>query len=352
MGGNRFRLAMVALGVTFALVAAACGDSDEDGDGSGGGGGDDQLVLGYSAPFLFSPFEVIQQERVVEAAEAAGFRVLPPTNADGDSAKQNNDIRSLISAGADGLIVVANDSNAIIPALDYAEEQGVPVVSIDIGPDGGNVAMIVRANNIGMGEIACAAMAEGIGDEGTVLSLQGAATSINGRERTQGFADCMAQYPNIELIERPTDWDAQKQVNAFQTVLTANSDLAGVFQQADYALEATNAVLTQAGNTAVVGEEGHVYNISIDATPLALDLIREGVMDASISQPLDIYAQLGVDYLVATLNGEEFEVGPTDHGSEIVEFNGNLMDLVPAVLVTQENVDDPELWANQIEEEE
>jgi ribose transport system substrate-binding protein len=343
---------LLAVGSTFALLAVACGGGGDEGAGSGDDGADEPYVLGYSAPFLFSPFEVIQQDAVVEAAEAQGFEVLPPTNADGDSAKQNSDVRNLISAGADGLIVVANDSNAIIPALDYAEGQGVPVVSIDIGPDGGNVAMIVRANNVGMGETACQTMAEAIGEEGKVLSLQGAATSINGRERTQGFADCMQQYPDITLIERPTDWDAQKQVAALQTVLTANPDLKGVFQQADYALDATNAVISQAGYTAKAGEEGHIYNISIDATPQALDLIREGVMDASISQPLDVYATLGVEYLLATLNGETFEVGPTDHGSEIVEFSGNLMDLVPAVLVTSENVDDPELWANQIEEEE
>ncbi len=55
------------------------------------------------------------QDKVVEAAEAAGFEMLAPTNADSDSAQQNTDIRNLISAGADALIVFANDSNAIVP---------------------------------------------------------------------------------------------------------------------------------------------------------------------------------------------------------------------------------------------
>jgi hypothetical protein len=32
----------------------------------------------------------------------------------------------------------------------------------------------------------------------------------------------------------------------------------------------------------------------------------------------------------------------------VVEFNGNKMDLLPAVLVTRENVDDPNLWGNQV----
>jgi ABC-type sugar transport system substrate-binding protein len=42
-------------------------------------------------------------------------------------------VRNLVGAGAKGLIVVANDSKAIIPALDYAASKNVPVVSVDIG---------------------------------------------------------------------------------------------------------------------------------------------------------------------------------------------------------------------------
>ena len=214
-------------------------------------------TIGYSSPFMFSQFQVILQDQTVAAAEAAGLKALEPTNADGDSGKQITDVRNLIGAGAKGLIVVANDSKAIIPALDYAVSQNVPVVSIDIGPDGGSLYAIVRANNIGMGWIACQDMAKAIGDSGKVLSLQGAATSINGRERSEGFRDCITkEHPNIELIERPTDWDATKQAAALQTVLAANPDLKGIFQQSDYALSPTLNVLKQAGRDAKVGEAG------------------------------------------------------------------------------------------------
>jgi ribose transport system substrate-binding protein len=337
-----------ALFAAVALVAAACGGSDSPQAPAGAGGG--SFTMGYSAPFLTAQFEVVLQKATVQEAEGKGIKVLSPTNADSDSGKQNTDIRNLISAGAQGLIVVANDSKAIVPALAYAAQQKVPVVSIDIGPDGGTVAAIVRANNIGMGELACRDMAKAIGEQGKVLSLQGAFTSINGRERSEGFAACMKQYPRIELIERPTDWDAKKQVDAFQTVLAANPDLKGVFQQADYALSATLNVLTQAGRTAKVGEPGHIYMVSIDATPQGLDLVRQGVLDAEISQPLDLYAKYGIQYLQQAMAGKQLALGPTDHDSEVVEFNGNRMDLLPAVLVTKANVDDRALWGNQVEE--
>ncbi len=340
------------VGVTMASLATcavltACGGS-ADGDAAGDDG--EATSVGYSAPFLTAQFEVVLQDQVLAEAEGSGLEFMSPTNADSDSGKQITDIANLISGGAEGLIVVANDSKAIIPGLDQANAADVPVVSIDIGPDGGSVAAIVRADNVGIGEQACEAMAEGIGEQGKVLSLMGASTSINGRERSEGFRTCMEGYPDIELIERPTDWDPTKQANALQTVLTANPDLAGIFQQSDYALSPTLAVLEQAGRDAKVGEEGHIFNVSVDGTAQALDLIRDGVLDAAVSQPLDGYAIYGVEYLQMALAGEELEVGPTDHDSEIVEFNGNLMDLLPAVLVTQENVEDESLWGNQGEQ--
>ncbi|HVQ90775.1 MAG TPA: sugar ABC transporter substrate-binding protein [Mycobacteriales bacterium] len=348
--GRRPRAA--ALIAAAGLLLAACGGSNDAGNaGSGSGGGTNgSFTMGYSAPFLTAQFEVVLQKTTVSVAQAAGLKVLSPTNADSDSGKQNTDVRNLISAGAKGLIVVANDSKAVVPALAYADQQKVPVVSIDIGPDGGKVAAIVRADNIGMGEIACKDMARAIGEKGKVLSLQGAFTSINGRERSEGFATCMKQYPNIQLIERPTDWDAAKQVAAFQTVLAANPDLKGVFQQADYALSATLNVLTQAKRTAKVGEPDHIYLVSIDATPQGLDLVRQGVLDAEISQPLDQYAKYGIQYLQAAMAGKELPLGPTDHNSKVVDFNGNRMDLLPAVLVTKSNVDDKSLWGNQAQQ--
>jgi ribose transport system substrate-binding protein len=306
------------------------------------------VTLGLSMPFLSADFEVVMMKRFQAEAGAAGFKLLPPTNANMDSGKQIADVKNLISAGAKALVVIANDSHAIIPALDYAASKHVPVVSVDIGPDGGKVAAIVRADNVGMGAIACQAVAKAIGGTGKVLSLEGAFTSINGRDRTNGFHQCIKKnYPKIDLIEQPTDWDPTKQVADIQTTLTANPDLKAIYMQSDWALSASlNAIKTQ-GHGAKAGQKGHIYTISIDATPLGLQEIKTGVMDAEISQPLDLYVKYGLQYLDQALGGKAIKVGKTDHGTRIVMFNGNPMDLVPATLVTKSNLSAGNLWANE-----
>jgi ribose transport system substrate-binding protein len=347
------RMSVVAASVlalaSFAVVG--CGDDDDGGGGGngGGGGGSDSFAMGFSSPFLTDPFQAVLQKQTIDQAKSAGLETLEPTNANQDAGQQATDVRNLITGGAEGLIVVPTDSKAIIPALDYADREGVPVVAIDLGPEGGKAAMIVRADNYGMGVTACQKMGEELGGQGKVLSLQGDLATINGKDRTDGFKECMSkEFPDVEVIERPTKWQAEQATNAAQTVLTANSDLAGIYMQSDSVmLSGVLNVLKRAGKDAKVGEPGHITLISIDGTPLSLEKIRSGELDGAVSQPLDLYAKYGVDYLRKAVAGETFAKGPTDHDSEIVEFEGNLMDLLPAPLVTKENVDDKNLWGNQ-----
>ena len=224
------------------------------------------------------------------------------------------------------------------------------MVFIDIGPAGGKAAMIVRANNLYMGEAACKWLGKAVGGKGTVLSLMGDQASINGRDRTTGFNDCMKkEFPDIKVNEQPTYWKAEKATAAAQTVLTSNPDLAGIYMQSDSVmLPGILNLLKSSGKLKKVGEPGHIPTISIDGTPFALEKIREGLHDAAVSQPLDLYVKYGVQYLQDAVAGKTFKVGPTDHGSEIVEYKGNPMDLLPSPVITAAEASDPMLWGNQV----
>ncbi|MBV8472916.1 MAG: sugar ABC transporter substrate-binding protein, partial [Hyphomicrobiales bacterium] len=92
----------------------------------------------------------------------------------------------------------------------------------------------------------------------------------------------------------------------------------------------------------------HIFLVSIDGTPFALEKIREGLLDAAISQPVDLYVKWGLYYLQGAVAGKTFPTGPTDHDSRIEMFNGIPMDMLPAPTVTKANVDDPSLWANGV----
>jgi ABC-type sugar transport system substrate-binding protein len=310
----------------------------------------ENFTFGYSTGFLQDPFQVIQADKAIAAAKAAGLKTLPVANAANDPGKQITDFHNLISQGAQGIMLVARDSDAIVPALKFAESRQVPVVAIDMGPAGGKAAMVVRADNLRMGADACALVGKALGGKGVVLSLMGDQATLNGRDRTNGFAQCMkTDFPNIRVIAQPTYWQAEKASAIAQTVVTTTPDLGAIYMQSDAVmLPGVMNVLKTNNKLKKVGEPGHIFTVSIDGTPFAHEKIREGVLDAAISQPLNSYVKWGMYYLENAVGGKSWSEGPTDHDSRIIMFNGNPMDLLPAPTVTAANVDDPSLWANGV----
>jgi ABC-type sugar transport system substrate-binding protein len=157
------------------------------------------------------------------------------------------------------------------------------------------------------------------------------------------------EFPNIKVNEQPTYWKAEKATAAAQTVLTQTPDLAGIYMQSDSVmLPGILNLLKSSGKLKNVGEPGHIPLISIDGTPFALEKIREGLLDAAVSQPLDLYVKYGVEYLGQAMAGKTFSPGKTDHGSEIVDYKGNPMDLLPSPVITKAEASDPNLWGNKV----
>lgn len=304
--------------------------------------------LAYSAGFLTDPLQVILVHRIRADAARAGLTMLASSNANGDAGKQITDIHDLIAAGAQALLVNPTDSQAIIPALNYAAKKKVPVVMVDAAAHGGKVAMIVRADNIAMANEACRRIGTALKGHGAVLSLMGDQATTDGRDRTTGFDACMkANFPHVRVIERPTFWKADTATSITQTIVTSTPDLAAIYMQSDSVMLAgVLHVLRGAGKLHKVGEPGHIYLLSIDGTAFALDQIRKDLLDVVIAQPLGLYAKYGVQYIREAIAGKTFKPGPTDHDSHIVTFGQNLMDLLPAPVVTKANVNTPTLWGN------
>lgn len=326
-------------------LSAACGRVNE-------GGGDaksaDSLNLGLSIPFLTTPFFAVMVAYVKKEVKERGIEMLEATNANQEAGKQLTDVRNLITSGATGILAGLVDNKAIKPALEYATQQKVPFIAFDDAPAAGKLYAIVRADNLAMGATAAQQLGKLVKGKGRVLSLQGELSTTNGRDRTDGFREYMKKhFPRIEVIERPAKWQGSLAGNITSTILSQYPDLAGIYIQADTTYwAAVSASLKSAGRLHPAGHEKHLPAVAIDGGAEGLKAVRTGTLDALVSQPLDNYAKYGVEYLEGAIAGKKLQTGKTDHDSEIVEYKGNLMDLLPAPLVTKENVDDSSLWGN------
>lgn len=335
------KAAVAAVAVLSCSGLAACGSNSDSGSGG--------KQIGFSVPFLTDAFQVQLVKGLESEAKGDSAKLLPAVDAKGDAAKQNEDIATLISRGIDGLIVGAVDSKAIIPAVERANKADIPVVAMDLGADGGKIGMIVRADNVKMGEQACQELGKRLdGGGGTVLNLQGALTSQNGRDRDSGFLDCMkSNFSGAKIMSKPMEWSAEKCADQAKTVISTTK-LSGIYMASDnLCVTAVMEALKSRGELHKAGEAGHVPLVGIDGPSHALQAVRDGYQDVSVSQPNDLYTKYAWYYINALIDGKKFEVGPTDHGSEIVKIGNSLADQLPATVVTSENVDDPKLWGNK-----
>ncbi|MFI7139819.1 sugar ABC transporter substrate-binding protein [Streptomyces massasporeus] len=341
-------LGAVALAAGASLVLAACGSTKDTG-ASGAAGGDGTGKVGVVLPLLTSPFWQSYNDYVPKMAKSEGVDAMKTVNSNSDPSQQITDINNQLNQGVEGLVVAPLDSAAIEAGLDQAERKGVPVVAVDVAPDKGKVAMVVRANNVAYGEKACRYLGEHI-TSGKVVQVMGDLASVNGRDRSAAFRACVQKnFPKLKVLEIPAKWESDTAASKLDTLLNANPDIKGIYLQAGGVyLAPTLQILKSKGMLKTAGQSGHIAIVSNDGIPQEFDAIRKGEIDATVSQPA--YAKYGMYYIKAAMQGKRFKPGPTDHDSTIVKLpSGILEDQLPAPLVTKENVDDPELWGNTVE---
>jgi ribose transport system substrate-binding protein len=346
--------ALGALIVAAAIVLAACGGTSGSSSGSTSTSGSTlapgaSFKLGVSLTFNNTDFWTNYISYEAKFATQYHATLIGPLVANNDAGKQITDIHTLIQEGAQALIVNPVDSAAIAPALDYAASKHIPVVSVDVAPSSGKVFMIVRADNVKYGQNSCQFIAtHATAKSGHIAILEGDLASLNGKDRTDGCNQVIkSSYPNFQTVEYPTKWDTPTAVNDAKTALSTYSDLRGIYVEWGAPEDGILAAEQAAGRFTKVGSSSHIVLIGNDGVPHEHALIRANMLDGTISQPANSYAQYAIFYARAALEGKTYSAGQsTDHNSTIVNLQGNLEDALPAPVVDKNNVNDPNLWGN------
>ncbi|MER6068201.1 sugar ABC transporter substrate-binding protein [Streptomyces sp. NPDC001817] len=281
--------ALSALG----LLSACGGDGGTTATSSGG-----KPLVGVDYPRSDTDFWNAYIKYTPEYAKRLGLS-LKTTNSQNDVAKLAANAQTFILQGVKGIAMAPQSTCAIAPILAQLQAAKIPVVTIDTRPDTGRLYMVVRADNRAYGEKACRYLGTELGGKGKVVMLEGDLASINGRDRTKGFNDCMKKnYPGITVFGETTDWDGAVAAQKLQTDLTAHPDIKGIYIQSSLALSGTLHVLKQEGLSAGPKDKRHVFAVSNDGTPRELKNIsngghestivrvRDGILEDQLSAPL------------------------------------------------------------------
>ena len=337
-----FKPPKAALGVLVVTLLVLAGGSARAADGP---------KVAVDLTTLTSPFWTAYNRYIIQEAKAQDLDLLQPFNSEFDTSKQITGVKNAIALGAKGIIFSPFESAAAGTILKTAQAANVAVVAVDVAPSTGPVALVVRADNLAYGEKACRYIGEHV-KSGPVAQIMGDQASINGRDRGNGFRDCITKnYPSLKLLEIPTKaWSGEDAAAGLDALLNAHPDLKAIYMHAGGVfLAPTLQTLRRKGLLKVAGQPGHIVIVSNDGIPQEFDAIRKGEIDATVSQPADLYAKYGMQYLKEAINGKKFSPGPTDHDSKIVEVApGVLEDQLAAPLVTKDNVDDKSFWGNPL----
>lgn len=160
------------------------------------------------------------------ALEAAGANYIS-SDAQSSSAKQLADVESLIAQGVDALIILAQDSAAIGPAVDAAAAEGIPVVGYDRLIED-NRAFYLTFDNVEVGRMQARAVFEAM-PKGRYVMIKGSPTDPNAdflRGGQQEILQAAIDAGDITIVDEAyTDgWLPANAQRNMEQILTANDN--------------------------------------------------------------------------------------------------------------------------------
>lgn len=286
------------------------------------------------------------------------YEVLNPEN---DLQKQVKMIDDILAKGdADAIIINPTDSEGISASVEKCNEAGIPVFGIDRWPTAGRYEFGCGGDWYGHGELATNYMIERLEEKygepkGNVVALISGMNINSMRDRVFALRDIMENYPNIKVDEKILEFKPEVFAKTLQDTLTADPTIDAVWNHADYFGPSYNSVMTEIGELYPVGDPNHIILVSMDGTDFGLQNVKDGYWDSTCSLWCTDWGYFGawaaVNYLGGVTDLEAACVVPDElNGKFTPQETGGIYLSLGSVLVTQENVDDPNLIGNVIKE--
>jgi ribose transport system substrate-binding protein len=289
MGKRTTVVGVLILAALVTVLAVGC----QRGGGGGGGGGP---RIGLSISTLNNPFFVTLRNGAQEAAKKEGAKLII-ADAQNDAATQQDDVQNFVTQQVDAILINPVDSEAVVPAVQAANQANIPVIALDRGASGGKIETLIVSNNVEGGRMAAKELIQLVGS-GPVAQLEGIPGASPTRDRGQGFEEVINAQDAVQLVSSQTaNFLRTEGLNVTENILQSNPGIKGIFAQNDeMALGAVRALGGRAGS--------EVKIVGFDGTGEALKAIQAGKMNATIAQQPDKIGSLGVENATNVIDGK------------------------------------------------
>ncbi len=213
-------------------------------------------------------------------------------DAEDDSYKQIDDIKDLIAAGIDLLIISPNDAQPLTKILVDVYESGIPTILLDRAIDSDQFTAFIGANNQRIGEEAGRLAEEVLKGRGQVLEFQGKMSASACRERSLGFQSFLKNNPKIKVHPFALRWSEEAAEAVIDSLNRAGFQVDLVFAHND------KMAISAATASARLGLDPYV--IGVDGFPDGgIQMVAQKVIDATFLYPTggDKAIQTAIDLL-------------------------------------------------------
>ncbi len=258
------------------------------------------------------------------------------TDAQSSSAKQLSDVESLIAQGVDALIILAQDTQAIIPAVQAAADEGIPVVGYDRLIEDPR-AFYLTFDNVEVGRMQARAVLEEQ-PTGNYVMIKGSPTDPNADFLRGGQQEVLQEAidaGDIEIVgEAYTDqWlPANAQRNMEQILTAQDNDVDAVVASNDGTAGGVVAALTAQGmdGIPVSGQDGDLA---------ALNRVAKGTQTVSVWKDARDLGREAGEIAVAMAQGTE--MSEIEGAEEWTSPSGTTLTakFLAPIPITQDNLD-------------
>ena len=268
---------------SVALLTVACSHDTGAEDAGGAAGADSELKLAMNVYSRTLPYFQDMIRGVQDVASEDGKAAVDVTYGDTNPQLQYDQLENALSTSPNGLLIVPVNPSALIPVIQQAAGNGVPVVTManDID-EAGHEAQLAHVGQeyVDLGRQKAQYVVDALGGQGTVGYVHGIRGLTFSELQSQGAKEVFAQNPGITLIDGPYagQFSSDAGLTATENVLTANPDIDALyFDNDDIAL----------GGILAVQQRGRpmddIIIIGTDGGAPALEAVGAKTLDMTIS---------------------------------------------------------------------
>src|SRR5580704_9071209 len=261
--------AVILAGVSlFSMLAAASGAAAAD-----------KYVVGVSNTLIGNGWREEMICSIKAEAEASGLvsKVIV-ANRNGGPSEQIADIRNLISAGANAIIINPSDRDALNPVIKQAADKGIVVVAVDQAVSAPE-AYVLTNDQVGYAKVGAKWLFDKLGGKGSVVEMRGIDGVPADADRHQGFTEVLKNYPDIKVTSVFSGWALDKTAQATKDLLASGKQIDGIWTSGIDSTVVDAYKTAQKPFVPVVGADNNGFIGQL------IDLKGQGLSGAAVSNP-------------------------------------------------------------------